>query len=120
MPAEASMARPHKLGEPEIAERLRSLHGWTIEAGKLRRVLVFRDFAEAFGFMASCALVAKRLDHHPDWSNVYKTVRIDLSTHDAGGITALDFELAARIDALAERWGRPAPYSGRSWSRCGP
>jgi 4a-hydroxytetrahydrobiopterin dehydratase len=62
----------------------------------------FTDFVQAFGFMTRVALQAERLDHHPEWCNVYRTVTIDLATHDAGGITALDYELATRIEAVLE------------------
>ena len=90
-----------KLSPSEIEERLKSLDGWTIVDGKLHRELKMADFVSAFGFMASVALVAESLNHHPEWSNVYNRVTIDLTTHDVGGLSALDFDLAARIDALA-------------------
>jgi 4a-hydroxytetrahydrobiopterin dehydratase len=93
--------RPARLSDPEAAERLKSLPGWTIAGGKLHRVFQFRDFTEAFGFMARVALLAEKLDHHPDWQNVYNRVTIDLVTHDAGGLTVLDFELAAKASAAA-------------------
>ncbi len=92
--------RRARLGEEAIADRLRTRPEWRREGETLVRDLTFADFNEAFGFMARVALLAERLDHHPDWSNVYNRVRIALSTHDAGGVTALDFELAAKIDAL--------------------
>jgi 4a-hydroxytetrahydrobiopterin dehydratase len=69
--------------------------------GKLHRDYKFADFSHAFGFMAAVATVAEKLDHHPDWTNVYNRVTVDLNTHDAGGITVLDFELAAKMEALA-------------------
>lgn len=75
---------------------------WEIREGKLHRRFEFIDFVQAFGFMTRVALQAERLDHHPEWSNVYRTVVIDLATHDAGGITALDYELATRIEAVLE------------------
>jgi 4a-hydroxytetrahydrobiopterin dehydratase len=74
---------------------------WQIENGKLHKTFRFRDFNEAFGFMTRVALVAEAMDHHPEWLNVYKTVRVDLSTHDAGGITELDFALAGRMETIA-------------------
>ena len=95
------MARPAKLDEGEVAQRLESLDGWSIDAGKLSREFVFADFNEAFGFMTRTALVAERLDHHPEWFNVYATVRVQLTTHDAAGISELDFELAAAMDRIA-------------------
>ena len=96
------MARPTKLEEAELARRLKALPGWEIKAGKLHRDLVFQDFAEAFRFMTGVAFAAERLDHHPEWCNVYNRVSIDLVTHDAQGLTALDFDLAERAQQLAE------------------
>ena len=94
------MPRPTQLTGAELAERLPSLPGWTVANGRLHRVFQFRDFSEAFGFMARVALIAEKMDHHPDWSNVYNRVTIDLMTHDAGGLTSLDCDLAARISAI--------------------
>ena len=73
---------------------------WQICQGKLNKEFRFKDFVEAFGFMTKVALVAEAMNHHPEWFNVYATVRVDLATHDAGGITELDFALAKRIEAL--------------------
>ena len=103
------MARPTKLAAAEITARLAALPGWSITGGKLHRELTFADFARAFAFMADVAREAEALNHHPEWFNVYNRVVIDLSTHDAGGITALDFELARRAEDLARRRARPAP-----------
>jgi len=89
-----------RLTEQEIISALRELPGWTLHAGKLHRELHFPSFVEAFGFMSSIALVAESLNHHPEWSNVYGKVVLDLSTHDAGGITSLDVEFAKRANAL--------------------
>ncbi|MGY6635233.1 MAG: 4a-hydroxytetrahydrobiopterin dehydratase [Alkalilacustris sp.] len=77
--------------------------GWEDVAGRdaIRRRYEFADFVAAFGFMARVALVAEKMDHHPEWSNVYRTVEVVLSTHDAGGLTVLDTRLAAAMDALA-------------------
>jgi len=94
-------ARPGKLSEVEIAEALGGLPGWSAAGGKLHRQYDFPDFVTAFGFMSSAALVAQAMDHHPEWSNVWKTVRIDLTTHDAGGITSLDLQLAGAMEKLA-------------------
>lgn len=77
-----------------------ALPAWQLRDGKLHRSLRFDDFAAAFGFMARVALIAEGLGHHPEWSNVWNRVEIDLTTHDAGGLTALDVELARRIDAV--------------------
>lgn len=95
------MPRPAKLESTDIAHRLQSLPGWEHKDGKLHRGFVFPDFAEAFRFMTGVAAEAERLQHHPEWSNVYNRVTMDLVTHDAGGITALDFELASRVQVLA-------------------
>ena len=84
-----------------LAAALRELPGWELRDGKLRRALVFADFAEAFAFMTRVALEAERLDHHPDWSNVWNRVAIALWTHDAGGITQRDLALAQRIERAA-------------------
>jgi len=88
------MARPVKLQEDEIGKRLADVPGWEVLGGKLHREFRFDDFKSAFGFMASLALAAEAMDHHPEWSNVYNRVVVDLRTHDAGGITELDFALA--------------------------
>ncbi len=94
-----------KLTDAEIADGLGRLNAgldtpWALEAGKLHKGFRFPDFVAAFGFMTRAALIAEAMNHHPDWSNVYNRVEVDLSTHDAGGITALDFELAQRMEAL--------------------
>ena len=95
------MPRPGKLDAAEIVRRLAGLPGWELKDGKLHRGFAFQDFADAFRFMTALADEAERLCHHPEWSNVYNRVTIDLVTHDAGGITALDFELAGRAQQLA-------------------
>jgi 4a-hydroxytetrahydrobiopterin dehydratase len=95
------MSTPTKLSDDDLRTRLGAHPHWTLVAGKLHRDFAFADFVTAFGFMASCALVAEKLNHHPEWSNVWNKVVIDLTTHDAGGISALDFELAAAMDKLA-------------------
>jgi 4a-hydroxytetrahydrobiopterin dehydratase len=97
------MARIEKLDDTQIQERLATVPGWSVEGGKLHRELKFADFNEAFGFMTRVALHAEKADHHPEWFNVYSTVRIDLTTHDCGGISARDFDLAAQINAAAGR-----------------
>jgi len=90
-----------KLGDPEISRELAKLPGWSLENGKLHRAFQFADFSEAFGFMARAALAAEAMGHHPDWSNVWNRVTVDLSTHSIGGISRLDFELASKMQALA-------------------
>ena len=98
-----SATKPVKLSETEIATALSKLPGWKLEKGKLHREFKFGDFVGAFGFMAGVALVAQAMDHHPEWFNVWNTVRVDLATHDAGGVTALDVKLAHSMDELAGR-----------------
>ncbi len=98
--------KPVKLSESELAQELANLPGWKLERAKLHREYLFLDFVAAFGFMASAALVAERMDHSPEWFNSWNAVRIDLSTHDAGGITALDVKLAAAMEELAKRQPR--------------
>lgn len=97
-----------KLSEPEIRSALRKLKGWKVVEGKLHREFKFDDFIHAFGFMTSCAIVAEAMGHHPEWSNVYNRVVVDLTTHDAGGISAKDFELAGKLNDLYPK----APVSG--------
>ncbi len=89
-----------RLDTAEISAALGVLSGWTVREGKLHREFRFPDFIEAFGFMTRVALAAQEMDHHPDWSNVYNRVVIDLVTHDLGGISTLDVELARRIGGL--------------------
>ncbi len=98
---DSRMPSPKKLDAAAIATELTSLEGWTQAGDKLHRTFKFADFVTAFSFMAGAALVAEKLNHHPEWFNVYSTVRVDLNTHDAGGITALDFKLAHAMNALA-------------------
>ena len=90
-----------RLTDEEISKRLSSLPGWKREGDKLTREFKFGNFVEAFGWMASVALVAEKLDHHPDWKNVYNRVTVELHTHDAGGITENDFALGTRMTELA-------------------
>src|ERR1700755_2039838 len=86
---------------------LAGLPGWAEVQGRdaIARTFVFRDFNEAFGFMTRAALVAEKHDHHPEWRNVYKTVEVVLATHDAGGVTAKDIELATAMNAIAKALG---------------
>jgi 4a-hydroxytetrahydrobiopterin dehydratase len=92
-----------KLSGPARTAALAKLKGWSEVSGRdaIARKFVFKDFNEAFGFMSRVALVAEKMDHHPEWSNVYKTVEVTLSTHDAGGLTELDIKLAETMDRLA-------------------
>jgi 4a-hydroxytetrahydrobiopterin dehydratase len=89
------------LTDDEIAARLRERPGWERRDGRLHRELTFGDFAEAFAFMTRVAEAAERLDHHPDWSNSWNRVVVDVTNHAAGGITERCFQLAAAIDAAA-------------------
>ncbi|MGH9691011.1 MAG: 4a-hydroxytetrahydrobiopterin dehydratase [Candidatus Acidiferrales bacterium] len=92
-----------KLSKQELTSELRKLAGWTVVKGNLHRVFEFKDFTQAFGFMKRVAVVADKMDHHPDWSNAYNKVTIDLSTHSAGGLTKNDFELAGKIQKIYGR-----------------
>ena len=89
---------------------LAKLTGWSEVQGRdaITRKFVFKDFNQAFGFMTRAALVAEKMDHHPEWFNVYKTVEVTLSTHDAGGLTELDVKLAEAMNALAGMTGAAA------------
>jgi len=89
------------LSPAEVESRLAGLDGWSLVEGKLHRELGFADFNEAFGFMARAALAAERLDHHPDWSNSWNTVTVDIVSHAAGGVTETCFALATRMSELA-------------------
>lgn len=95
------MSRPTALSSNDIESRLAALPGWNLERDKLHRLFEFKSFIEAFGFMCQIAILAEKMDHHPEWSNVYNRVEVFLTTHDAAGITVLDFELAAHMDRLA-------------------
>lgn len=90
-------AQRRDLLEPLLA------NGWEVTEGRdaIRKTFRFANFVEAFGFMTRAALHAEKLDHHPEWFNVYRTVDVTLSTHDAGGLTSLDIDLAAHMDRLA-------------------
>lgn len=94
------MADRRKLSDDEIRKRLADFPGWDVREGRLHREFQFKNFVEAFGFMASVALVAESMNHHPEWLNVYNRLIVDLSTHDVGGITALDFKLAEAFNRL--------------------
>ena len=89
-----------KLQPSELSELLENLSGWELKDDYLTRIISFDNFINAWGFMCQIALIAESMDHHPDWKNVYSTVEIKLSTHDAGGLTVLDFELAQKINNL--------------------
>ena|ERR1041385_9331286 len=92
-----------KLSEQEIAAALASLTGWSVVSAKLHREYKFPDFVHAFGFMATCATAIEAMNHHPEWFNVYGKVTVDLTTHDAGGITHKDVELATLMEGIAKK-----------------
>lgn len=91
-----------KLSDEAIQEQIQELSGWILKDGKLHREYQFKDFIQAFAFMSAGALVAEKMDHHPEWFNVYRTVRIDLTTHDCQGLSSKDFKLAKRFEELAQ------------------
>ena len=92
-----------KASQAEIQHLLAEFDAWTVASGKLRREYKFRNFVEAFGFMAQVALLAERSAHHPEWFNVYNRVVVDLTTHDAGGITQKDLDLAREMEQIASQ-----------------
>jgi 4a-hydroxytetrahydrobiopterin dehydratase len=94
-----------RLSPSEIEAALSTLPGWELVAGKLHREYRFADFVHAFGFMTAAALEAQAMNHHPEWSNVWNRVLIDLTTHDAGGITRRDVDLAGKLESLARESG---------------
>ncbi len=85
----------------EAQERLSTLPGWVIEGDALVRTFTFSNFATAFGFMAAAAITAEKMNHHPEWSNVYNRVTVRLTTHDVGGLSDSDFALATQMSELA-------------------
>lgn len=89
------------LSEEEARSELASMEGWALEGGAIAKEFKFATFGEAFGFMARAALAAEKMDHHPEWTNVYNTVSVRLTTHDAGGLTRRDIELARAMDGMA-------------------
>lgn len=94
------MSNLERMDDAAVRNQLTQLAGWELSDGQLNRHFEFEDFVQAFGFMTSVALAAERMNHHPDWSNVYNRVDIRLSSHDVGGISERDFRLARRIDVL--------------------
>lgn len=94
---------PKRLGEEARKEALAVLKGWSLAEGRdaMTKRFVFHDFNEAFGWMSRVAMLAEKLDHHPEWRNVYRTVEVTLTTHDAGGLTELDIRMARAMDMMA-------------------
>lgn len=97
------MTRPEKLDAGAIAEGLKDLDGWELseDGASIARSFKFKTFRKAFAFMAEAALSAEKMNHHPEWFNVYNRVDVTLTTHDAGGITELDLKLAKAMDSAA-------------------
>lgn len=89
-----------QLAAKKVAEKMSEIAGWELREDKIFRHFVFADFVEAFGFMSRVALLAQSMNHHPEWSNVYNRVDIYLTTHDVGGLSERDFQLASSIDKL--------------------
>ena len=93
----------NNLTPDEIASALTALPAWSVVHKKLHREYTFADFIHAFGFMATAAIAIEKMNHHPEWSNVWNRVTVDLTTHDSGGITANDVKLAQLLEKLAEK-----------------
>jgi 4a-hydroxytetrahydrobiopterin dehydratase len=92
-----------KLNDTELEAALEALPGWTLVNGKMHREYAFADFVHAFGFMATSAIAIEAMEHHPEWSNVWNKVTVDLTTHDLGGITSKDILLADKLEAIAQK-----------------
>ena len=93
-----------KLSKTEVTNKLKKLSGWKLMKGRnaITKTFKFKNFTEAFGWMTSMALYAEKKDHHPEWFNVYSTVEVTLSTHDAGGITNLDMDMAREMNSTSK------------------
>jgi 4a-hydroxytetrahydrobiopterin dehydratase len=98
------MGTREKLTNAAIEAALKDLRGWDVVQGKLHREYKFPDFVQAFGFMTTAAFAIEAMNHHPEWLNVYNRVTVDLTTHDSGGITGKDVELAEKLEAIANRF----------------
>ena len=92
-----------KLSDAEISSAIAALPGWSVQNAKLHREYKFPDFPHAFGFMATAAPLIEKMNHHPEWFNVYSRVVVDLTTHDAGGITQRDVDLAQLLESIAKK-----------------
>jgi 4a-hydroxytetrahydrobiopterin dehydratase len=95
------MAGRERLPDDELRAAVGSLPGWKLERDKLHKQFTFADFARAFGFMATAAVLIEKMNHHPEWSNVYNRVDVHLTTHDAGGVSQRDIELARLLDSIS-------------------
>jgi 4a-hydroxytetrahydrobiopterin dehydratase len=102
-PANTDNNHMRKFSGPELKDALANLPGWSVADGKLHKDYKFPDFIHAFGFMATAALAIEKMNHHPEWFNVYNRVTVDLTTHDAGGITSKDVDLAKLLDSTAAK-----------------
>ena len=91
-----------KIDPTTARDRLTDLPGWRVEGDELVKIFTFKDFAQAFAFMAAVAPLAEKLNHHPEWTNVYNRVTVRLTTHDEGGLSELDFELAKWMNEVAQ------------------
>ena len=96
------MPERQRLTPDEIHDRLATLNGWAVENDRLHKQFAFGSFVQAFSFMTAGALVAEKMDHHPEWCNVYNRVTVDLATHDVGGISPFDFDLATAFDKIVD------------------
>lgn len=117
----SALTERDRLQTAEIAKALEGLPGWSLATGGLRleRTFIFGDFVSAFGFMTQVALVAERMDHHPEWTNIWNRVDIALTTHTAKGITVRDIELAKSLDAIASRYPLQCKIGGEECGGCG-
>ena len=97
------MATTPKLTDAELQAALHNLPGWSVEAAKLHREYQFADFPHAIGFLTTAAVYIEKMNHHPEWFNVYNRVRVDLTTHDSGGITQKDVDLAELLEKIARK-----------------
>lgn len=97
------MPHSRKLTSEEINDAMKEISGWEMAEGReaIKKTFTFKNFVEAFGFMTRAALIAEKMDHHPEWFNVYKTVEVTLATHDVDGLSELDFKLAKAMDKAA-------------------
>lgn len=96
------MARPEKLTTDSVKIAMNEVDGWSMVDGReaIHKTFTFKNFVQAFGFMTQSAIIAEKIDHHPEWFNVYKTVEVTLATHDVDGLTELDFKLAKAMDKI--------------------
>ncbi len=98
------MARPERMDADTITRSLSEVDGWCMVEGReaIHKAFTFKNFVQAFGFMTQSAIISEKIDHHPEWFNVYKTVEVTLATHDVDGLTELDFKLAKAMDRIAQ------------------